>query len=611
MASVASVDQMAGGTNLAAPPQAPPPADGGRENIDLHELAKGWKAAIARSTDPATRHEAQVKNDRGNLPLHSAASFRAPLEVSEALLESYPEAASMTNNYGNLALHFTAWKKGPLDVEKLLLQVFPEAAAQKNNHGNLPLHYAAHYNAPLEVVEALYNAYPEGAHQKNNDSNTPLDLAIADGASQNVVGLLQGKSVPPSDDEMLEGAKGKCDRMEKELQRGMEEHDLIREELESVLGLLMDVRDNHPHALYSAGIDPAAVSDLDSLLDQVRQAGEADRRSEAAAAGEDGQLGGTAIAAQGDEDDELQAIEDALIPPDDEVETMLSKIIGLDHVKNQMRGLRRTIELDKLAGPNRRERTLPRHIALVGNPGSGKTYVARILVSLLHKIGAVPTPNFVEAGRDELVDRKSEARTTQKARRVLERASGGVLFIDEAYTLLPSGARSRGRDHGAAALKEIARSLPSGGPLVVLAGYPGDLQRVMASNIGFKSNFLLRVELPDPSPAEVSRMFLMKLGQKGYVPGEGLSVEYLSELIEGNTDEDWRAERNGRVADLLLQAVRAEVKRRVAGGETESRGSLSPFRALPSPSSQKVPTCPPEEIIVTVEDVQNAVVNGL
>ena len=76
------------------------------------------------------RLEAQVKNDRGNLPLHTAASFRAPLEVAEALLEAYPEAASITNNYGNLALHFTAWKKGPLDVEKLLLRIFPEGEHQ-------------------------------------------------------------------------------------------------------------------------------------------------------------------------------------------------------------------------------------------------------------------------------------------------------------------------------------------------------------------------------------------------------------------------------------------------------------------------------------------------
>lgn len=175
----------------------------------------------------------------------------------------------MTNNYGNLALHFTAWKKGPLEVEKLLLKIYPEGAAQKNNHGNLPLHYAAHYNAPLEVVEALYNAYPEGALQKNNDNNTPLDLAIADGASPNVVALLQGQSVPPTDDEVLESAKGRCERMEKELQRSMEQHDGMNEDRELVLAMLMDLKEKHPHSLYAAGMDPNAITDMDSLLEQV------------------------------------------------------------------------------------------------------------------------------------------------------------------------------------------------------------------------------------------------------------------------------------------------------------------------------------------------------
>lgn len=175
----------------------------------------------------------------------------------------------MTNNYGNLPLHFTAWKKGPLEVEKLLLKVYPEGAAQKNNHGNLPLHYAAHYNAPLEVVEALYNAYPEGAGQKNNDNNTPLDLAIADGASPNVVALLQGKKVPPTEDEALEKAKRRCETAEREMARRMEESHGSSEEMEEVLSFLMDIAEGHPHALYSAGIDPTQAKTLDAMLDQV------------------------------------------------------------------------------------------------------------------------------------------------------------------------------------------------------------------------------------------------------------------------------------------------------------------------------------------------------
>lgn len=551
------------------------------------------------------RHESRIKNDRGNLPLHSAASFRAPIEVTEALLESYPEAASITNNYGNLALHFTAWKKGPLDVEKLLLKVYPEGAAQKNNHGNLPLHYAAHYNAPLEVVEALYQAFPEGAYQKNNDSNTPLDLAIADGASPNVVALLQGKTVPPSDDEVLESAKSRCDRMEKELQRAMEGHDDVQEDLEAVLSVLMEVREGHAHGLYSCGMDPSQVSDMDSLLMEVRRAGEEERRG---ADADESSL--NRLDAVRDEEEELQMIEESLLPPDDDVEWLLSRIIGMDPVKNQIRGLRRTLELDKINHGTTSERTLPRHLALVGNPGSGKTFVADILTQIMYKIGAVPTPNTVRVGRDELVDRKSESRTIAKTRRILEKASGGVLFVDEAYTLLPSPARPRGRDYGPSALRELARGLSSGSPLVILTGYAADLQRVLATDIGFKVSFLTRVEIPDPTTSEIARMFFSKIFQKGLVAAEGLTVGYVAQLLENNTEEAWRAERNGNIAELLLNAVRSELKSKIVGNDTFSRESVSPRKLLPQPG-QKLPMNAVEEILVSVEDLQNAVMSGL
>jgi len=574
--------------------------------IDLHELAKGWKASIARVTDPSTRHEATIKNDRGNLPLHTAASFRAPMEVTEALLEAFPEAAGMTNNYGNLALHFTAWKKGPLDVERLLLKVFPEGAAQKNNHGNLPLHYAAHYNAPLEVVEALYNAYPEGALQKNNDSNTPLDLAIADGASPNVVALLQGKAVPPGDDEVLEQTRGRHERLEKELQSHMSRHDSVQGDLSAVLELLSDIKERHPHALYNAGIKPDEVRDLDSLLDQVRKAGddmnERGGEDEAMGGGSNFNIMDNGVVVASDENQD-----DSLIPADDEVEHQLSKIVGLDAVKNQVRGMRRTIEISRGTS----DRQLPAHFALVGGPGTGKTFTARILMQIMHKIGAVRNDVCLEVGRNELLG-KTEKKTIEKTKLILEKAKGGVLFVDEAHTLLPSPARrGAGRgDYGEVVLRTIAETLSENDPLVILTGYASDLQVVMASNsLGFKEHFLLTVELPNPTPYELAHMFMTKARSKGLVFAQGINIDYVAELIQNNTKEEWTIERNGRVADLLLNAVRTTMKRR----EGISQGGYGGVdaRSVPSPANHSFPCSSPEAIIVTVEDLQNALVRGL
>lgn len=578
--TTASMDAPKGATPSERIAQAAPLSD--PEYVDLHELAKGWKAALSWCSDPRTRHEARRKNDRGNLPLHSAASFRAPVEVIEGLLEAYPEAASITNNYGNLALHFTAWKKGPLDCMKLLLQVFPEGAAQKNNHGNLPLHYAAHYNAPIEVVEALYHAYPEAARQKNNDSNTPLDLAVADGASNNVVALLQGKSVPPNDEEIYEGAKSRCERVEKEMQRQMTTHDTVQGDLEVLLGFLMDVKENHPSAMYSSGIDPERCEDMEHLMDQVRIAGEEEQKSI--------------------EEDEVKQIEDSLVPPDDPVEIQLSQIIGLDAIKNQIRGLRRTIEVDRLRGLNPGESDRPRHFVLTGNPGCGKTYAARMILPMLYKIGAVPTESIIEVGRNELVDARSEERTIEKTTRVLERANGGVLFVDEIYNLLPSHGRQGSQDHGPAALKVLANALPKGNPLIILAGYALDLQRIVSSDIGFKGKFLLRMELPDPTPFELARMVATKLGQKGYVLGEGLTARYIADAIS-SMGEDWRIERNGRVADDLVHSIRMEVRKKAGAGN--DLATMSPSM------SSRMPIVMPDEITITVEDFQNAFRNGI
>lgn len=307
-------------------------------------------------------------------------------------------------------------------------------------------------------------------------------------------------------------------------------------------------------------------------------------------------------AAARDEEEEAEMIEDALCPPDDDVEVALAQLIGMDSLKNQIRGLRRTLEME---GNNK---LIPRHMALVGNTGTNMDIIARTLIPLLHKMGAVKNSNVVEATREDFIDRKSEARTVFRSRKILEKASGGVLFINDAASLLPSTARPRARDHGAAALREIARVLPSGNPLVIMTGSSRNVQRILSSDIGFKGHFLTRLELPDPTPSQIARMFMSKLSIKGLVAGEGLTIKYLSDLIASNTDEEWRLDRN--VAELLLQGVRSEMRKRQQSADDTSRQSMSPMKLI-TPGSQRMPSLSPEEVYVSVEDVQNAIVNGM
>lgn len=303
----------------------------------------------------------------------------------------------------------------------------------------------------------------------------------------------------------------------------------------------------------------------------------------------------------------------------------------MNAVKNQIRGLRRTFEMysqhssssgngakngsniNSNYNSNGLNQSL--HMALVGNPGSGKSSMARVLAEVLYEMGVVKSRKYVTVGREDLIDKKSEARTVFKVRRVLEQAQDGVLCLEEAYTLLPSTARPRGRDHGAAALRELARALPQTGvnnhnPLVLMTGSPMDLQRILSSDIGFKGHFLTRIEFPDSTPESIARIFMSKINEKGLVAAEGVTVEYLAELIGTNTDPEWRQERNGRIADLLLVGVRAELRKRVHWDDSTSKGSLSPMKIL-SPGTSRMPAFSPNEVFVTVEDVQNAIVNGM
>ena len=262
---------------------------------------------------------------------------------------------------------------------------------------------------------------------------------------------------------------------------------------------------------------------------------------------------------------------------------------------NQIRGLRRTTEIcdlresllpDQGAGIRglsaamlgvtlTEEAGRPRapHMIFFGNPGTGKTAVARLLAKVYHELGILRKPKFLEVERMDLIagDQRS---TIAKTREVLEEARGGILFIDEAYTLGMTSKRSRAENAGNDAMFEIMRSIDTDeagrdSPLVILAGFPTEMNLFLSRHDDLRRRFDVTFEFPDYTCSELAEIFIDLVHAKGFYLEETIGVEYLAKLLEKQTDHRWRSERNGRVSEMLLSGARTEVRKRIRSSQFE------------------------------------------
>lgn len=229
----------------------------------------------------------------------------------------------------------------------------------------------------------------------------------------------------------------------------------------------------------------------------------------------------------------------------------LDKLVGLDPVKRQVQALVHRIEADrKREALGHMFTPVNLHLVLTGNPGTGKTTVARLLGRIFSALGLLKSGHVVEADRGSLVA-EYVGQTAPRTRACFERAMDGVLFIDEAHALhVPDSDRDFGREAIDVMLREMEDA--RGRLAVVVAGYPGPMDAFLRSNPGLRSRFGKHIAFPDYTATELSTIFLQQCAERGLRLSEEAS-SILSETIARMLRQAGTQFGNGRAVRTHLE----------------------------------------------------------
>ncbi len=261
------------------------------------------------------------------------------------------------------------------------------------------------------------------------------------------------------------------------------------------------------------------------------------------------------------------------LPPARPLEELLDELdglVGLDGVKAEVRLVADLIRVQQL----RADRDLPvveqsRHLVFAGNPGTGKTTVARLLAQIFRTLGVVERGHLVETDRSGLVA-GFVGQTATKVVEVFDRADEGVLLIDEAYALVRGG----GNDFGREAIDTIVKLVEDRRDrlVVIVAGYPDEMGDFIDANPGLRSRFPKTILFDDYSTDDLLRIFASMGDKSGYHCDEEATAKLRAWFDAQPRDKGFG---NGRVARNLFEAAVARHASRVVAVDAPTDEQLS------------------------------------
>ncbi|NEA28632.1 AAA family ATPase, partial [Actinomadura bangladeshensis] len=246
----------------------------------------------------------------------------------------------------------------------------------------------------------------------------------------------------------------------------------------------------------------------------------------------------------------------------------VDRLIGLADIKREVAALVAEVRAEQLRRDAKVSPAPPaRHMVFMGNPGTAKTTIARLIAAVFARLGLLSSGHLVEVTRADLVA-EFVGQTAPRVRAAVERALGGVLFVDEAYALSSAGGDRR--DFGHEAIAELLRLMEEhrGDLVVIVAGYDAEMERFLDANPGLKSRFPKRLRFPDYTDDELVTIFEYMAAEAGFALAPGV-LDVLRDRVAAHPRG--ASFGNARLVRNLLEASISRQAQRITAGHDEGR----------------------------------------